>query len=127
MHAELRSLHSPDLDLQHETPADPEDFTILVQAFIGQAGKPGEDAFSFQVCTPRSLEDTARRQLAKGFWFARNLLVLERYDYQVLCRAIIGLCRSTSGRSWDEISVKLSRWGAWEFEEYQPLNERAQR
>ena len=117
--AELRALHSPDMiDLQGSRPADPAHFGILVQALVGPVGEQGEESFDFVVCTPTWLAEEATRQSAAGFWFARNVLVLDHYDYETLRRAIADLCQRSTGPTWSEVATKLSRYGAWEFEDY---------
>ena len=118
--ARLDALHSPDLlDLKRGAPGDPEDFGILVQAMIGPAASetPSGESFDFLVCTPRWLE----RNVAPGeYRFGRSLLILARYDYRVLHRAITKLCHRTEGDDWPAVAERLNRFAHWEFEDYRP-------
>jgi hypothetical protein len=101
--------------MQSETPADPEQFCILVQAMIGPAAGPGEESFDFTVCTPRWIKKAV---LDDGFMFGKNCLIVEYYDYGTIRDAINSLCRSIKGSSWREVAEQLGRYGRWEFEDY---------
>jgi hypothetical protein len=121
--AELKSLGSVDtgedptdptrlLDLEGWSPDERDRFQIVVAAEIGPAGDPGADVFYVDVCSPSWLVD---QPLEKGFRWGHPYLFLERWDYEVLRRAIDDRCRQTSGRDWDEVAVELSRYFHWEF------------
>jgi hypothetical protein len=115
---ELRGLYSPDIpetDLESFRPEDGDNFALLVTAFVGPSDAPGEEMFDFVVCTPRWL---AEHPPEKGFWFLRNHLLLTRWDYEVLERAVRDLCAHAVGDTWEEVAMKLSRYGHWEFEDY---------
>jgi hypothetical protein len=45
-------------------------------------------------------------------------LLLDRWDPELVERAIGDLCRRTEGENWHDIAVKLARYGHWEFEDY---------
>lgn len=112
----LRNLHSPDLkDLQSPALENPEDFSVLLQAFIGPEGAEGYESFDFLICTPRSLGSEVARQ---GVILGRHRLIVESYSYSHIWRAIDQLCQSTWGRDWNEVATKLGRHGLWEFEDY---------
>lgn len=121
MRAALRRLHSPDSPegIEHYAPADPSDFSILVQALVGPAGSEGEESFNFLVMSPAALarEITSR----DGYAFLRHRLVLNEWNRVTVEQAISDLVRRTEGADWHEIGVKLSRFGAWEFEDYRPF------
>ncbi len=88
---------------------------LAVTASAGPAGGDGEEQFQFTVCSPSWLSAQPR---AKGFAFCRHTLLLERWDPELVDRAIRDLCRRTEGESWTEVASKLSRFGRWEFEDY---------
>ncbi|MGH2354007.1 MAG: immunity 8 family protein [Chloroflexota bacterium] len=116
---ELRGLHSPDLwDMEHDAPADPTDFCILVQVFVGPSGEAGEESFDFLVCTPRWL---IRHVEENGPLFARHHLVINRYDYEAIYHAIDSLCQDLVAATWGEVGERLGRYGRWEFEDYHEL------
>jgi hypothetical protein len=91
-------------------------FGILVAAYIGSVGGSGADLFDFTVCIPRWL--AANIALPKGFAFLRHYLVVEQWDKALIERAIGDLCAHTEGADWNEVALKLSRYGQWEFEDY---------
>jgi hypothetical protein len=95
-------------------PPDPEHFALLVQAFVGPQGAPGEEAFDFEVCTPSWLAG----ELDDRSLFPRHRLLLRRYDYRLLELAIRSLIQGTSGSSWQQVAERLARYGHWEFEDY---------
>jgi hypothetical protein len=117
---ELSGFYSPDLleekqvdDLQAFRPADAENFGLRVTAFVGPNDQGGEEMFDFFVCTSRWIADHPPE---KGFWFLRNTLLLTRWDYSVLDRALRDLCARAEGETWEEVGTKLSRYGRWERE-----------
>jgi Immunity protein 8 len=116
MHAELRALDSVDAPdgLAAFAPPDPERVAIAVGATIGLPDVEGGDLFYFNVVTAAWLADNPP---PKGFEFARNLLVT-RWDYETVRRAISDLCLRAEGRDWQEVATKLSRAAHWEFEDY---------
>jgi hypothetical protein len=117
MRAELKELECTDLDvlLEDWVPEDPWCFMLPVVAHIGRAGQEGADLFNLTVCTARWL---AANPPPKDFAFLRHHLLLSRWDYAVLERAVGDLARNTEGAGWDEIGGKLARYGRWEFEDY---------
>jgi hypothetical protein len=117
MKAELRVLHSPDLDdLQHGSPPDPSNFGILVQAMIGPEDEEGEESFDIVVCTPTWM---ANKVAAEGYAWGRHHLLIPRYDYPTIRDAVRALCHSVEGSDWRGVATALARYGAWEFEDYE--------
>ncbi len=114
--AELKSLDSVAAveGFDRFSPHDQKRFGISVVATVGPHGEEGGELFYFDVVTASWLADD---QTPKGFAFRRILLV-SRWDHDMVRRAISDLCRRTEGESWDEIATKLSRFGHWEFEDY---------
>jgi hypothetical protein len=118
MRAELKELHSPDVhDLATFVPDDPARFGVLIQLIAGPEGEPGEESFDVVVCTPAWLSDQVR---AHGPLSGRHHLVVETFDWPVLREYFANLVRGCEGRDWREVATKLSRHGAWEFEDHRP-------
>lgn len=116
MRADLRGFYSSDVDdLEAWRPDDPGCFEPAVRAFVGPEGGGGEEMFDFRVCTAAWLE---KNPPPKGFEFLRSTLLLTRWDYLTLERALSDLCLHTSGDNWSEVVTRLSRFGGWEFEDY---------
>jgi len=118
MNAALKRLHSPDVhDLRTFVPEVCDDFGFLLQAMIGPAGLDGEESFDIQVCTPKWLGDHHDRSAVV---VGRHHLIVFEYNYERLAHFISEYCAKCSGRTWQEIAMRLGRLGRWEFEEYQP-------
>ncbi len=121
MHARLHLLDSPDLapdTLDSYQPPVPDSFGILCRAEIGPDDSDGHEAFYVTVCSPRWLAWATMTENAKGFEFVRHRLAVDRWDPSLFRRAISDLCIHTSGESWPDVAVKLSRYLHWEFEDY---------
>ena len=122
MRAELRYLHSPDVDDLPGYEPETEIFGVFVQAMIGIEGRQGHESFGFTVCNPAWL---ASQVVAKeeGFQWSRATLVLDQYDFQKLESAVRALCSRSEARDWKSIAGFLCRYTLWEFEDYQPTSQ----
>lgn len=99
-----------------EEPPGAVDFGVNVTALLRPAGGEGEESFQLTVCIPgRVAENVA---MPKGFAFLRHHLVVERWDDDLVQRAIQDLCLRNEGSDWPEVATKLSRYAYWEFEDY---------
>jgi hypothetical protein len=115
MRAELRRLHSPDVeDLTTWTPQASE-FAILLQIMAGPEGAPGEESFDVTLCTPAWI---ASRVATDKIMDGRHLLIVARYDYPFIYRYISDYVSSCEGDTWQEVAARISRLGRWEFEDY---------
>lgn len=113
----LRSLMSPDLfDMENQAPEIANDFQILVQALIGPENLPGQESFDFLVCTPSVIHRTVTKL---GYLIPRHYIIIERYDYDAIWSIIKSICDPVFGNTWHDVALKLSRYGMWEFEDYQ--------
>jgi hypothetical protein len=115
MNATLKVLSSIDLPDGASLPPDPTDCWVIVTASIGVAGDERSDNFTFYVSTPRRLERVVADE--SQLW-GRHLLIVEQFDWTQVRTAIEKLCAGVTGDTWDAIASRLSRYGAWEFEDY---------
>jgi hypothetical protein len=116
--AQLRGVYSPDIpDLEAYRPDDGECFQLAVTAFFGPANGQGEEMFDFIVCTATWLHD---KPPPKGFQFMRSTILLSRWDYAILNRALADLCTHTEADDWPGVALRLSRYRQWEYEDYTP-------
>lgn len=109
---------SPDtgvVPFEEYQPPSWECFNILVAAEIGPDDGPGSDTFHLVACSPRWLTEQTR---PKGFEFIQGVLLLDFWDAAIVRRAIDDVCLRTSGGSWSEIAISLSRFFQWEFADY---------
>lgn len=84
---------------------------------IGPRGGEGEESFDFIVCTPTWLSEKIP---SSSYEFGRHYLIIRQYNYAVIFDAITKLCAGNHGSTWHEAAQRLSRFGAWEFEDYKP-------
>ena len=86
---------------------------------VGPADGPGEESFYVTVCSPEWL---AARSAAEGFVDVRHHLVVtvDQYDEGRLRRWFSDRISQAEGPEWSAIGLRLSRIGAWEFEDYTP-------
>ncbi len=116
MRAELKRLHSPDVDpLETYRPIDSESFGVFVQAIVGPAGEEGEESFDFMVCTPRWLESRPAEII-----LGQHHLVVRRFDYRAIEAFVRDFCAKCEGASWNDVAQRLSALGRWEFDDYKP-------
>jgi hypothetical protein len=115
MRAELKSLDSLDVDLRSHVPDD-EDFCISVTAQIGTIGGHGADCFDFEVCSPKWLELALETDTVVS---GRHKLFMSTFSYEALEAYVVKRVHQAEGPDWPSVAEKLSRWGHWEFEDYQ--------
>ncbi|NKY87649.1 Imm8 family immunity protein [Nocardia veterana] len=110
MKAELKGMHSPDVDLTDESADIPTD-SLLVQLMIGPANAPGEESFDVVVCTPDHLART-------GTTPTRHTMVLDRIEIATIRRYVENALRDLTRPTWHELATEISRIGRWEFDDY---------
>jgi len=114
--AELKRLHSPDVNLELFSPKESDFFSILVQAFIGPKNNEGEEAFDIIVCTPRWFANVQFSNTS--YKWGRAYLFIPEYNLDMVRDAIIKLCMQSTGSTWDEVAHKLGGYSIWEFQDY---------
>lgn len=119
MKAKLKEIYSLELTnpLEEFWPEDESNFGISVRLMIGPEDGAGSESFDILVCTPDWIKSQYSEE--KCVWGRHMLIVLE-YDFDLIRRQIEGYIAGCTGEDWLTIARKLSRMGAWEFEDYQP-------
>ena len=117
MKAVLKHVGTPSCDFTPKTyqPIDYQSTAILLDLEIGELNKDGADYFQLFVCTPE--------WLCKNHWqpeIIRHMLIVRKYNYDEIVKTINEYIDKCSDENWEEIANKLSRYFAWEFEDYQP-------
>jgi hypothetical protein len=117
MVSEVKKIISPDiLDFNTYWPADEERFSFLLSVIVGPKGTITEESFDIEVCTPKWLLDKYDEdELILG----RNKLIVFKFNMDRISSRIKKLFENCAGKDWNEIAIKLSRIGHWEFENYQ--------
>lgn len=115
MIGKIKGIHSPDTsELESFHPDNADNFSILIQVLVGTDENEGGESFDFIVCTSDWLKEKYRGEIA----FLRNLILVDQFNYEDIKNRIEKLVQSISGNDWNDYAVKLSRYGAWEFEDY---------
>ncbi|MEZ0542989.1 Imm8 family immunity protein [Fibrella arboris] len=78
---------------------------------------PGEDSFAVYVCSPGHLQASKN-----NVTFGRHLLIVNRYDFDEILDVAAKHITSFDEPTWPALAEKLSRFGKWEFEDYQPYS-----
>jgi hypothetical protein len=116
MRATLRRIHSPDVyDLRSWVP-DEGPMAVLLQLMVGAAdGSAGEDTFDLTLCNAEWLAERVR---VDGILDGRHHLIVAEYDYELIERYLQRRVGACEGSTWQEVALRVSRLGAWEFEDY---------
>lgn len=117
MRAELKEIHSPDIELESFWPEDTKNFGFYLEAMIGPEGQEGEESFGFQVCTPAWLET---HYSETDVLFCRHMIIVFEYDVSRIKSSLSNYCERCFGETWQDIANALARIGHWEFEDYTP-------
>jgi hypothetical protein len=119
MRAELKGMHSPDVDL-----ADPDAVCaadeVLVQLMIGPVDEVGEEAFDLVV---RASGDSAEGTGGCGFRPVDRALVLDRVDPAGIRRYVQDFLRDLERPTWDALACAIGRIARWEFAGYRPVRD----
>lgn len=117
MRAELKRLHSPDVqNLASYVPVQRDNFGFLLQVMFGPLAHEGEESFDVMVCTPEWLKKNHKADFIIG----RHYLIVFQYDYNRLFDFLKEYCSRCAGETWQEVAQQLGRLGKWEFEDYKP-------
>ena len=113
---EIRSLYSPDdADIWNFKPVDEESFSLLLRIVVGPEGKPGEESFDVEVCTPRWI---ATNYPKDTLLMGRHLLIVQKLDMNKISEFIRSFVVGCSGETWQEVAAKIGKLARWEFEDY---------
>ncbi len=116
LQVELKGLHSPDGDWRDFRPDEGDCFGFFLQAMVGPSGVLSEESFDFTVCTPKWLQIRCREQ---GPLWGHGLLIVDGYDPAKIETEIRKLIARCAGETWEQCAAGLSRFGHWEFADYQ--------
>ena len=110
---DIYSADAPDGEPALFAPADPECCCLWVQAFIGPDDEPGDDTYQLGISTPRWL---ATEGMERGYEWGRFLLIVPRWDYDLVLRAIAELLAEVDAPDWRTASDRLARyaWAEWD-------------
>lgn len=116
MKASLKSIDCMHHNLNSYS-SDVEDICITLSLSIGPDNSEGSEYFDLYVCSPE--------WLSKHIWkpeLIRHTLLVRRYDLDEIKKIVNDTIEKCEGNDWPSISQKLSRYFAWEFEDYSDIN-----
>lgn len=117
MISEVKGIMSTDIfDLDNYRPDDSENFSFFITVTVGIKGGAGGDNFDIDVCSPKWLLHNRYDDFVLG----KGKLIVHKCDMQQILSKIRTLFGGCVGNDWNEIAIKLSRIGRWEFEDYRP-------
>ncbi len=117
MTSEIKKIISPDIwDFDSYWPADEESFSFMLSVIVGPKSELTEESFDIVVCTPKWFLD---KYDVNEMILGRHKLIVFKFDMEKILSRIKRVFDGCSGNNWNEIALKLSRYGHWEFEDYQ--------
>lgn len=117
MRAEIKGFHSPDIfELEKYYPEEENNFCFLLQILVGPKNEKGDETFDITVCTPQWLISNYKKD---DVIFGRHYLIVFEYNYKIITNRLQKFVDTIEADNWDEIALKISRIGMWEFEDYQ--------
>lgn len=117
MKAEVKGFHSPDInDLEKFIPDIEDNFSFLLQIFVGTSGKEGEESFDVLICTPKWIQGNYKED---DIILGIHKIIVFKYDFNSLKRRLEKSINTITGDNWEEIANKIGRIGKWEFEDYE--------
>jgi len=115
MKAEIKYIHSPDVeDLTSWSPRTP-NFSVLVQVVVGPEGSDGEESFDVVFCTPGWL---AQKAQDTGIVDGRHMYVVSSWNWPIIQQYLDQRVTEIIADDWDGLATLLGRFGKWEFEDY---------
>ncbi|WP_081803478.1 immunity 8 family protein [Halotalea alkalilenta] len=97
-------------------PENEECFGIWLTVQIGPDDQEGGHLFQILVCTPEWIQS---QYSSSGAVWGRHMLIVFEYDQSLIVKEISNYIDKCSGGEFWEVAQKISRIGAWEFEDYQ--------
>lgn len=112
---EVRGISSYTIPDAHSLPEDPSDCVVLVNVEIGQPGLPGQDLYRIHFCTPKWLART-RCMYDTQFLCMRGFVVVGRFSWRLVDRAVTEIVSSCAAPSWAAVSSLMARHAIYEEE-----------
>jgi hypothetical protein len=110
----IKSIHSPDVEIDAWRPESLEDVYFPLELEIGLAEKESASLFQIMVATPEGLRRNAKETIISE----RGMLVLSEFSWKIVHDALDRIIASSAGDSWQETVLRLQRYFFWEYEDY---------
>ncbi len=113
MDLEIKQIYSTDIS---DSPPDLHNFSVRLYVEIGEKNKAGAETFHFTVTSPSGLQ--TEMISGHGFRHLRGYILMEKFAWQVVHRAIENLLdQARSRKTWDETISYLNRYGIYDSED----------
>jgi hypothetical protein len=112
----LKNVDFGSVDLTTYQPESPDNFCIWLTLLIGPNDAEGGHLFQVGVCTVAWL---AQQVSIKRSFVLRHMILVEGLDCSLIEGVISELIESHQELGWEKSIPMLSRFFAWEFEDYQ--------
>ena len=127
MKAQIHEFWLQDHQGQVYWPDDLTDFCAIADMKIGPDTGVSGDIFTLSICSPKWLASNILRpkiahkshEQRHELAFGRHYLFAEEYDPEKIRQAVEGIVNDTKGSKWSEMALHLSRYFAWEYEDFQ--------
>ncbi|MFZ5566182.1 MAG: immunity 8 family protein [Pseudomonadota bacterium] len=104
-------------NLNTYTPQVPDNFCVWLTLSIGPEGVEGSHLFQVGVCTVSWLEHQLSGQRA---YVLRHMILVDSFDFELIKKTIHEIIANAERPTWEQSVPILSRYFAWEYEDYQP-------
>jgi len=113
MNLEIKNIQSTVID---QYPEDIYNFVVPITVEIGEKGKEGGETFHFLVASPQGLQNEAAS--GHGFIILRGYILMNKFDWDVIYRAIENLINhARSRKDWDDVVSYFNRYGQYDSED----------
>ena len=104
-----------EIDLENYSPKS-DFFCMNILLGIGLNDDNKMDYFELRICSIKWIELNEEYPI-----ILRNTLIVKKYNYKELLKTLENYICKCEGSSWEDISLKLSRYFSWEFENYSEI------
>jgi hypothetical protein len=114
MELTIKSMMSPDVEIDAWEAESPRDVYFLLELEIGETHRDAADLFQVMVATPEGLREHARGNIISE----RATLVLSEFSWPSLHRALQDILRKCQTTDWPQSCLRLQRYFRWEYEDF---------
>jgi len=113
---EIKSLSSPDVEIDVWAPESSEKVCFLLEAEIGERGSGRSDLFQVVVATPEGLRQLPVNEAS--ILTDRATLVFADFSWSALHKTLGRIVRRCTAEDWNGSVLRLQRYFRWEYEDY---------
>lgn len=115
----LKKIYSYDVieKLSEYIPDNPSYFCLDVILEIGLQNSESSDLFYLTIC---SIDWFSQQVNEQSSYFTQYHLVVKDFDFEKIENEIKSKLIRISGKDWNELANKISRFARWEYEDYMP-------